>query len=65
MFKDSSAKYNQNNKERLQKKAPEGYQSLSKKEEEKKHQYGHELRKKLSEDEKKKCLLSIEKNITK
>ena len=53
MFKDSSAKYNQNNKERLQKKAPEGYQSLSKKEEEKKHQYGHELCKKLSEDEKK------------
>ena len=35
MSKDSSAKY-QNNKERLQKKARERYQSLSKEEKEKK-----------------------------
>ena len=30
MSKDPSAKYYQNNKERIQKKAPERYQSLSK-----------------------------------
>ena len=36
MFKDSSAKYYQNNKERLQKKACKRYQSLSKEEKEKK-----------------------------
>ena len=35
MSKDSSAKYYQNNKERLQKKARERYQSLSKGEKEK------------------------------
>ena len=34
MFEDSSAKYYQNNLERLQKKARERYQSLSKKEKE-------------------------------
>ena len=36
MPKDSSAKYYQNNKERLQSKARERYQSLSKEEKEKK-----------------------------
>ena len=36
MSKDSSAKYYQNNKERLQKKSSERYQSLSKEEREKK-----------------------------
>ena len=36
MSKDSSTKYYQNNKKRLQKKAREGYQSLSKEEKEKK-----------------------------
>ena len=36
MSKDSSDKYYQNNKERLRKKAREGYQSLSKEEKEKK-----------------------------
>ena len=40
MFKDSSAKYYQNNKERLQKKARERYQSLSKEEKEENRQYG-------------------------
>ena len=40
MYKDSSAKYYQNNKERLQKKAGERYQSLSK-EEKKMEQYVH------------------------
>ena len=37
MPKDSSAKYYQNNKERLQKKARERYQSLSKEGKENKH----------------------------
>ena len=36
MSKDSSAKYYQGNKESLQKKSPERYQSLSKEEKEKK-----------------------------
>ena len=42
LSKDSSAKYCQNNKERLQKKAGNRYQSLSKGEKEKKRQYGLE-----------------------
>ena len=41
MSKDISTKYYQNNKERLQKKTRERYQSLSKEEKEKKQQYGH------------------------
>ena len=49
--KTLSAKYYQENKERLQRKACERYQSLSKKEKEKKQQYGHERCKNLSEDE--------------
>ena len=40
MSKDSSAKYYQNNKDRLQKKADERYQSLSKEEKEEKQQCG-------------------------
>ena len=40
--KDSLAKYYQDKKERLQKKARARYQSLSKEEREKKQQYGHE-----------------------
>ena len=51
MSKDSSAKYYQNNKEKLQKKADERYQSLSK-EETKMEQYVHEWYKNLLEDEK-------------
>ena len=39
MSKDSSAKYYENNKERLEKEACERYWSLSKKEQEKKQQY--------------------------
>ena len=64
MFKDSSAEYYQNNKERLQKKVRERYQSLSKEEKEKKWQYDRELCKIRPEDEKK-SLLSVEKNIIK
>ena len=47
MSKDSLAKDYQDNKERLQKKACERYQSLSKEEKEKKQQYGHEWYKNL------------------
>ena len=53
MPKNSSAKYYQENKERLQKKACERYQILSKEEKEKKQQYGHECYNNLSEDEEK------------
>ena len=42
MSKNLSAKYDQENKEWLQKKAHERYQNLSKVEKEKKRQYGHE-----------------------
>ena len=42
MSKNLSAKYYQENKEWLQKKAHETYQNLSKVEKEKKWQYGHE-----------------------
>ena len=52
MSKNLSAKYYQENKERLQKKARERYQNLSKEEKEKKQQYGRERYKNLSEDEK-------------
>ena len=56
MSKDSSAKYYQNNKERLPKKACERYQSLSKEEEEKKQQYACERYKNLPEDKKQKLV---------
>ena len=39
--KSLSGKYDQENKERLQKKAREKYKNLSKEEKEKKRQYGH------------------------
>ena len=52
MSKDLSAKYYQENKEGLQKKAREWYQNLSKEEKEMKRQYDCECHKNLSEDEK-------------
>ena len=51
MFKNLSAKYYQENKGRLKKKAREKYQSLSKEEKEKKRQYGRERYENLSEEE--------------
>ena len=62
MSKNLAAKYYQESKERLQKKAPERYQNLSKEEKEKRQQYGDERYKSLSKDEKK-TWFSIEKNI--
>ena len=56
MSKDSLAKYYQDNKERLQKKACERCQSLSKEEKEKKQQYGHEWYKNLLVAEKQKLV---------
>ena len=56
MSKDSLAKDYQDNKERLQKKACERYQSLSKEEKEKKQQYGHEWYKNLLVVEKQKLV---------
>ena len=53
MSENLSAKYCQENKEILQKKARKRYQNLSKKEKEKKRQYGRQYCKNLSEDEKK------------
>ena len=50
MSKNSSAKYCQDSKERLQKKAREKYQSLSK------EQFGRERDKNISEDEKQKLV---------
>ena len=55
MSKDSSAKYYQNNIERLPKKARERYQSLSKEEKENKKNY-REQYKNLPEDEKQKLV---------
>ena len=54
MSKNLSAKYYLENKRRLQKKAHERCQNLSKDENEKKRQYGRECYKYLSEDEKQK-----------
>ena len=54
MSKNSSAKYYQDNKERLQKKAHERYQSLPKEEQDKNQPYGHERYKNLSKDKKQK-----------
>ena len=62
MSKNLSAKYYQENKERLQKKARERYQSLSKEEKEKKRQYGRERYKNLAKDERQK-LVEYRKNI--
>ena len=52
MSKALSAKYYKENKERLQKKARERYENLSKELKEKKQQYGREHYKNLSEEEK-------------
>ena len=62
MSKNVSAKYYQENKERLLKKACERYQNLSKNEKENKRQYDRERYKNLSEDEKQK-LVEYRKNI--
>ena len=56
MSKDSSAKYYQNNKERLQKKSRERYQSLCEKERGKKQKCGREGYKILTENEKQKLV---------
>ena len=54
MSKTLSAKYYQEIKERLQKKARERYQNLSKEEKEKMRRYSRKRYKNLSEDEKQK-----------
>ena len=56
MFKSSSAKYYQDNKERLQKKLAEDMKVFLKKEKKKKRQYGRERYKNLSKDEKQKLV---------
>ena len=56
MSKDSSVKYYENNKERLEKEACERYWSLSKKEQEKKQQYSLERYKYLPDNEKQKLV---------
>ena len=61
MSKNLSAKYYQENKKRLQKKARERYQNLSKEGKEKKGQYGRKISLKM----KKIDWMSIEKNIIK
>ena len=65
MYKDLSAKYYQNNKEILQKKARKKYQSLSKQEKGKKWQYDRKRCKNLPEDEKQKLAKYRKKNIIK
>ena len=62
MYKLLSAKYYQENKERLQKKALERYQSLSKEEKEKNHNMVVNVTK-ISQKMKKRNWLSIDKNI--
>ena len=52
MSKNLLAKYYRENKERLQKRACQRYQNLSKEKKEKKGQYGPERYKNLSEEEK-------------
>ena len=64
MSKGSSVKYCQNNKERLQKKARERYQSISEKEKKKSNNMVVNYTK-IYEKMKNKSLLSIEKNIVK
>ena len=56
MSKNLSAKYYQENRERIRKEVHKRYDNLSKEEKEKKQQYGHERYKKLSEDEKQKLV---------
>ena len=62
MSKNLSAKYYQENKERLQKKARERYKNLLKEEKEKKDNVVVNVTK-ISQKMKNKSLLSIEKNI--
>ena len=62
MYKLLSAKYYQENKERLQKKALERYQNLSKEEKEKNHNMVVNVTK-ISQKMKKRNWLSIDKNI--
>ena len=52
MSKDSSVKYYQNSKKRLQRRGCEIYESLSKEEKEKKQHYGRERYKNLPQYEK-------------
>ena len=52
MSKNLSAKYYQENKERLQKKLLKDYQNLSKEEKDKRHQYGRKRYKNLLKDKK-------------
>ena len=52
MSKNLSAKYYQENKERLQKKLLKDYQNLSKEEKDKKHQHGRKRYKNLLKDKK-------------
>ena len=56
MSKNLSAKYYQENKDRLQQKSCKIYQNISKMEKEKMWQYDHECYKNLSEDEKQKLV---------
>ena len=56
MSKDSIAKYHQNNKERVQKKACEKYQSIFEDKKKKKGQYGPERYKNLPENGKQKLV---------
>ena len=56
MFKKLSAKYYQENKERLQKKLVKDIKMFLKKKKKKKQQYGRERYKNLSEDEKQKLV---------
>ena len=65
MSKDSSAKYYQNKKERLHKKACERYQSLSKEEKEKKGENTVVNNTKIYLKMKNKSLLRIEKDVIK
>ena len=65
MYKDSAVKYYQNNKEISQKKAREGYQSLSKEEKEKNNNNMVMKNPKIYQKMKNKSLLSIEKHIIK
>ena len=65
MSKYLSVSYYQENEERLQKKAPERYQNLTKEEKEKKRQYGRERYKNFSEDEKNKLVEYRKKKVIK
>ena len=60
MSKNLSAKYYQENKERLREKARERYKNLSRQEKEKKQQYDQNI---ISQKRKNKSLLSTERNI--